>query len=147
MPLLAEHNMFVQQAAREVAKRARGLRGNPGEKLLRRYVEALVALIQETTGKPVLSMRDKNSVYEPQLVGKSGELIRLVVHMLGADLTETRLAYWIREIRRERAGKPMRFMDYFPAYGARTDGETGPPVLAGTHRIERVDAITPISCP
>lgn len=123
------------------------LRGNPGDTLLRRYVEALMALIQEATGTPVLATRHKDNLYEPQLVGIVGKTIRHIIGGLEPSVTETRLVNWVCEIRRERAGKPMRFRDYFPGYGARIDEDTGLPVLTGSVRLERLEINTPIFCP
>jgi hypothetical protein len=76
-----------------------------------------MALIQETTGTPLLAIRDKDYFYDPQLLGKSGEAMRLIIGMLEPAVGEKTLANWVLEIRRKRAGKPMRFLDYCPGYG------------------------------
>jgi hypothetical protein len=146
-PLLADHNCFVQQAARQVAAGATALRGNPGDRLLRRYVEGLVALYQEFTGTPVIAMRHKDSVYEPQIPGTAGRVIRLIVDLLEPGISETKLVNWICAARRKYAGKPMRFRDLFPGYGATFNGDTGLPSLPAPYRLELQTISQPISCP
>lgn len=146
-PLLADHDCFVQQAARVVAERATALRGNPGDRLLRRYVEGLMALYQEFTGTPVVAMRHKDSVYDPQIPGTAGRVIRLIVDLLEPGISETRLVHWICAARRKYAGKPMRFRDLFPGYGAIVDESTGLPTLPAPYRLELRAISQPISCP
>ena len=146
-PLLADHNCVVQQAARQVAERATALRGNPGDRLLRRYVEGLMALYQEFTGTPVVAMRHKDSVYEPQIPGTAGKMMRLIVDLLEPGISETKLVNWICAARRKYAGKPMRFRDLFPGYGATMNEDTGLPTLPAPYRLELQAISQPISCP
>ena len=54
-----EHEAFVHRAARDVAKRTKALRGRPSQALLLYHVEALMALIQETTEIGRASCRER----------------------------------------------------------------------------------------
>lgn len=145
-PLESQHNRFVQQAAREIAARAKAVRGTTGERVLRRYVEALMALIQEFTGKPVRATRYKDSVYEPQLIGTGGEVVRGIAALLEPGVSETTLANWILDARRKHAGKPMRFRDFFPGYGLTLDARTGLPAAAAPYQFKLQAVSQPISC-
>jgi hypothetical protein len=146
-PLLPEHNRFVQQAAKEVAARTKAVRGPSRDRTLRRYVEGLMALFQEFTGHPVLAMRYKDSVYEPQLVGAGGNVVRMIVGLLEPGISDTRLVNWVCAARRKYAGKQMRFRDLFPAYGATFDEETGWPRAAPGYELKLEAISQPISCP
>jgi hypothetical protein len=142
-----DHEPFVQQAARDVAKRTTAMRGRPGEALLLYHVEALMALIRETTGAPVLARKINDYFYEPELLGEQGEMIRSFVARLEPDVSEATLVRWVRAARSKYAGRPMRFRDYCPGFDAKPDAETGLPVLAAPHRLERLEISAPIYCP
>lgn len=126
----ADHAGQLEQARMEVAERSRGLPGNAGHDLMRHYVEGLMALIQEATGRPVYAVRDRKSCYAPELDGKSAEAIRLIVAELEPDVSEITLSGWIRAIRSRNSGNPMRFCEYFPGYGASVRDRTDCPALA-----------------
>lgn len=145
-PLKDEHDRFVQMAAKEVAARAKAVRGPNGDRMLRRYVEALMALCQEFTGRPVMAMRHKDSVYEPQLVGAGGNVIRLIVDLLEPGVIETRLVNWVCAARRKYAGKRMRFHDFFPGYGA-TVRDGGMPTAPAPYQLKLEAISQPIFCP
>lgn len=145
--LLEEDGPFVRQAAIKVAERSKAIRGRQGKAALRRYVEGVIAVIQEAVGKPVMAPRDKGDVYDPHLSGALGKTLRAAVDRMQPKVTDSELSYWVREIRKKYAGKPMRFLDMFPGYGATVEGETGAPVLRPPYRIERATISVPIYCP
>lgn len=97
--------------------------------ILRRYVEGLVAAMQKATGKPVMAPRDRDDVYDPHLPGNMGTALRIVVDSVQPKVTGSELAYWVCETRKKYAGKPMRFLDMYPAYDATVEHQTGVPML------------------
>lgn len=105
-----------------------------------------MALMQDATGLPVIAMRDKDSVYDPQLPGASGKAIRFLVDRFEPGVSDSKLSYWVRQARKKYSGKPMRFCDLFPGYGM-TIGSDGMPAGSLTHRIERFEFSAPIYCP
>jgi hypothetical protein len=111
-----------RQAAINVSKRAKALRGKPGKDVLRRNVEGLVALLQETCGRRVMAPREKDSVYEPHLAGTLGKVVRTVVDELAPGTTDSELSFWIREVPKKYAGKPFRFEDFYPGYRLSREG-------------------------
>lgn len=115
-PLRKEHGVFVRQAVQIVAARATAVRGTPGYRSMRRYVEALMVIIQEATGKPVLSARYKQTHYDPQMLGSMGALITTFVQDLEPDVRVSRIATWVREARKKYAGHWPSFEDLFPGY-------------------------------
>jgi len=143
----AEHERFVQQAAAEVAKNTKPIRGRPGSECLRHHVEGLMALIQETCGKPVLGFRHKDSVYDPQLPDGVSRLVSMVFSKLDPTVTNTQLVNIIRKARRTYAGKRMRFMDFFPLYGAKVDSQTQVPAPQPPYKLKHFEFAVPIYCP
>jgi len=106
-----------------------------------------MALIQETTGKPVIAHRTRESVYDPHLVGISGEVIRKFFSDVDPTIPEVRLANIVRDARRKYAGKHMRFVDFFPSYGISPRALDGDEPLANGERIETFSANIRIYCP
>ena len=145
--LTLAHQPFVDQAARIISKTARKKQGTPGSLALRRVVEGLMAIYLQSTGTPLMAMRDKDSVYDPQLSGPGGRIVRAIVDHLKPGVSDTTLSGWIRDIRKQYAGKSMRFQDLFPGYGMVIDLSTGTRVAIPPHRIDRFIPIMPISCP
>jgi hypothetical protein len=142
-----EHGAFVQQAGIEVAQNTRAMRGRPADYCLRHHVEGLMALMQEGCGKPVRALRDKNSVYDPQLPDEISRTFGMVFSAIDPDVTETQLVNIIRSARRKYAGKPMRFRDFFPFYGGTVDEQTMIPTPGPHHRLKQFEIVTPIYCP
>jgi len=141
-----EHSVFVQRAAADVASSTAPIRGRPVNLCLRHHVIGLMALIHETCGVPVVSSREKNSVYDPQLSDAAGRTIAMVFLELDPAVTKTQLVNIIREARRAYAGKPMRFPDFFPFYGAKwAEGSTAPTPGPG-YRLDRFEIAAPIYC-
>ena len=109
------------------------------------YLEGLVALIIEVTGKPVMAPRTSNSVYEPRLTGAAGQVIRMFADSVEPGLSDTTLVNMIGKIRRKNAGKEMKFSDLFPFYRGRVTKD-GLELGAG-YRVEASGIIFPIYCP
>ncbi|HEY0012109.1 MAG TPA: hypothetical protein VGB79_04565 [Allosphingosinicella sp.] len=141
-----EHAMFVERAAADVASSTAPIRGRPVNLCLRHHVFGLMALIQDTCGMPVVSSREKNSVYDPQLPDASGRTMAFVFSELDPTVTKTQLVNIIREARRAYAGKPMRFRNFFPLYGAHLDAGSMVPTPGPGYRLERFEIAAPIYC-
>jgi hypothetical protein len=114
----ADHVDFVDRAVREVATNISAVRGRPAGERVRHHVEGLMALIQETCGKPVLAIRDKEEV--PRLAEGVSQMILLAFKRMDPGVTETQLFNIVRKARRVYAGKPMRFRDFFPSMARRS---------------------------
>ncbi|MBL8648945.1 MAG: hypothetical protein JNL35_00895 [Sphingopyxis sp.] len=143
--LLPEHQSHVLAAARQIASAQAPRRGRPGRGVLMQYLEGLVALIIEVTGKPVMAPRTSNSVYEPRLTGAAGQVIRMFADSVEPGLSDTTLVNMIGKIRRKNAGKEMKFSDLFPFYRSRVTKD-GLELGAG-YRVEASGIIFPIYCP
>ena len=137
------HVELAGHKALEVLKPRRG-RGD--DKLLDHHVAGLVALIQQYTGLPVLAYRTRNSVYEPHFAEGMSSAVPLIMQEWDPEITVTRQVNCVLKTRREYAGKPLRFLDLFPFYGAKAE-EDGQIELKQGHRLERFEANIPIYCP
>ncbi len=142
-----DHDKFVQQAAAEIADSLQPIRGRPASPCLRHHVEGLMALIQETCGKPVLGLREKNSVYDPQLAGGVSQTIERLFLEIDPAVTRIQLVNIVRDARRAYAGKPMRFRDFFPLYGSTIDEQSMAPIPAPGYRLQHFELAAPIYCP
>lgn len=143
--LVACHVECVDRAAREVAAKVSAVRGRPASEQVRHHVEGLMALIQETCGKPVLASRDRDEV--PRLADGVSRIIPLIFSRMDPKVTETQLFNIVREARRAYAGKPMRFRDFFPLYGATLDAATLAPVPQPPFKLLHFELAAPIYCP
>lgn len=135
----------VEEAAAWVAKNVSPVRGRPRAKLLDHHVAGLMALIQRFSGTPVLAQKHSGPArYEPKLLGPA----RILLHLREIDetITETQLVNKVCQLRGVYAGRPMRFCDFYPLYGA-TLKDDGGPVLAPPLRLERFERSVPIYCP
>ena len=135
----------VEKAAAWVADNITARRGRPRAQLLDHHVAGLMALIQQFTGRPVLESRKSGTdFYDPKLLGAA----RILLHLreIDSSITETQLVNKVRDVRRRYAGKPMRFRDSYPLYGA-TLSAAGEPVLAPPLRLEHFERSVPIYCP
>jgi hypothetical protein len=111
----------VQKAALWVTNALTVKQGAPTDRMLVHHVEALMALAQQTTGRPVLSRRDRNSVYDPHLADPKAQMIFEALNDIDPDVTVTKVVNIIRQARRKYAGKAMRFSDFMPAYGGEVE--------------------------
>ncbi|MEO1169455.1 MAG: hypothetical protein AAFW97_12175 [Pseudomonadota bacterium] len=108
----------VRAAARIASKLLKPRGGRPDDGILKHHVTGLVALIQEFSGKPVLARRNRNSVYDPHFADGMSRIVPMEFENAVAGITEAALVRIVEGIRREYAGKPLRFLDLFPGYGA-----------------------------
>jgi hypothetical protein len=111
----------VQRAALFLARTVNVKQGPPEDRYLRLHVEALMALVQETTGTAVMAQRDRNSMYDPYLADAKARMIFEVLHDVDPQVTEIKVGNIIRQARRKYAGKPMRFDDILPGYSAQIE--------------------------
>lgn len=145
VPLGADHVAFVDQAAREVGAKVSAIRGRPSADRVRHHVEGLMALIQETCGKPVLASRDGDEV--PRVAEGVSQIIPLIFSRMDPDVTKTQLFNIIRKARRTYAGKPMRFRDFFPLYGATVNETSLAPIPQRPYKLLHFEIASPIYCP
>ena len=135
----------IRAAAEYVTKTIKPRRGRPHNHMLEHHVEGLVAIVQEFSGKPVLSQRYKDSVYAPEFPEGISKIIPLIVQKWDTKITTTQLVNMVQKIRRKYAGKPMRFLDIFPGYSIYPkDGVLIPPPNLA---IETLELNIPIYCP
>ncbi|MEO7827535.1 MAG: hypothetical protein ABIR60_10380, partial [Allosphingosinicella sp.] len=111
------------------------------------HVEGLMALIQEACGTPVMALREKDSVYDPQLAEGASKSLQIVFSAMDPGVTIVQLVNIVRAARRKYAGKTMRFRDFFPFYGGGVDPETLAPTPGPHHRLEHFEMAEPIYCP
>jgi hypothetical protein len=111
----------IQKAALWVTNALTVKQGAPTDRMLVHHVEALMALAQQTTGRPVLSRRDRNSVYDPHLADPKAQMIFEALNDIDPEVTVTKVVNIIRQARRKYAGKAMRFHDFMPAYGGKVE--------------------------
>lgn len=120
-------------------------RGAPPATNLQLHVEALMALIQQYSGKPVLNTSSdrigENSIALADGVSK----ILLVLRKVDPSITEVKLANLVRKVRKKYAGKPMLFWELMPGYGASV-GPDGELVLRSPNHIEEFQVSAPIYC-
>lgn len=135
----------VERAARRAVKLLSTRKGAPGREILRHHVEALVALVQEFSGKPVLALRQRNGVYDPHFADGISQLVPTIFQSIDSKILEGTLARMVLDARKQNAGRPLRFTAYFPLYGAqvRDDGA----IMVGGMEVGRFEDAFPIYCP
>ncbi len=135
----------IRAAGEHVVSTIKARRGRPEKPMLEFHVTGLMAVVQEFSGKPVLSQRYKDSVYGPGFQEGVNQIIPNIVQKWDAEVTTTQLVNMVQNIRKNYAGKPLRFQELFPLYGATSiDGELVAP--AGIS-IETQNLNIPIYCP
>ncbi|MDR7102893.1 hypothetical protein [Croceicoccus sp. BE223] len=111
--------VLTKEDANFGARRAADLlrpRRRSSYRILRHHLRGLMALIQDTTGQPVLFTHHKDNLYAPQAVNMSGRALLLWAEKLDPTASVTTIATIVKQARREYAGKAMLFSDFFPTY-------------------------------
>lgn len=135
----------VKKAAAWVASTVKPIRGRPRLALLDHHVAGLMALIQQFTGTAVLASRSSGTDrYTPRLIGAARVLLHL--REIDSTITETSLVGKVLKVRRTYAGRPLRFRDFYPLYGATLNADCEP-VLTPPFRLEHFERTVPIYCP
>jgi hypothetical protein len=137
----------ANRAASKAAQILRSRKGRASNAILRFHVEGLMALLQEMSGRPVQFTHYKDNAYEPQPTGKLGKIMLEFCKEIDPSVTETMLASMVKAARRNYAGKPMRFADFFPLYGATSFAPDGTPELETGYRVEHFEPNIPIYFP
>lgn len=137
----------AQAGARKAAELLKPRRGRSRNWALRYHAEGLMALLQETSGRPVQFLHVKDHVYDPQPVNAGGEILVRYFQGIDPTIAITTLATIVKDARRKFAGKPMRFLDFFPLYGAMPIEAEGSAKLQGGYRFERLEPNIPIYFP
>jgi hypothetical protein len=103
------------------------------------HVEGLMALIQDSTGRPVVPQRYRNSIYDPHFRPGVSEIVEMVFRELEPSATSSQLVTIAERARKKWAARKSMFEDYFPGYGlsARPDGSLASGCGLGIERIER----------
>jgi hypothetical protein len=109
-------------------------------------LEGLIGLIQETTGSPVLVSKMLDGSYEPHFVGKLGAAVLGFFKALDTRINENTLARMVLDLRKQKAGRPISFADYFPGWGA-TMAANGSLQLQAPYKLVRFEPAFPIYCP
>ena len=137
----------AQAGARRAAEILRARPGRSRHSILRHFVEGMMAVIQGATGRPVQLLVYKNSVYDPQAADAGGRVLVSVFEDLDAGITVGTLATIVKMARQKYAGKPMRFSEYFPLYGATGDPLSGTTELKFGYRLVGFEPNIPIYFP
>jgi hypothetical protein len=132
-------------AADELACKLSVKQGRKDDRMLAHHVEGLMALWQETSGRPVTAQLRKGDEYVPQLPDPKARHIFDNLHAVDTSVTVTQVANIICAARKKYAGKPMHFADFFVGYGAKANAD-GNIELAGSYRLESIDPNFPIYC-
>ncbi|MGN6357714.1 MAG: hypothetical protein ACTHLU_09580 [Novosphingobium sp.] len=110
--------VVTQEDANAGARKAHAvLKKRPGrgrQTLLRYHVEGMMALIQQTTGTPVLIRLARDDDYDPQPGNAAGELLVQIFQNFDPSILTTTLASMVKFARRKYASKAIRFGDFFP---------------------------------
>ena len=130
--------------AAEVLKTRRGRSRNT---LLRHHVEGLMALIQQMSGQPVMLGFYQEHEYAPHASNSGGRILVMLARLLEPDVADTTLASMVRWARSKYAGKPMRFIDFFPGYFAKGSPLSGPMDIGNGVRITGFQPNIPIYFP
>lgn len=137
----------VQAGARKAMEMLKPRRGRSRNRVLRHHAEGLMALLQETTGTPVQFVLEKEGHYDPQPVGASGQVLVQFFQNIDPAIQVTTLASIVKDARRKYVGKPMRFGDFFPLFGAGSIGVDGSAELGFGYRLEWFEPSIPIYFP
>lgn len=135
----------IRAGGQHVVRMINSLRGRPENPMLEFHVTGLVALIQEFSGLPVLSQREKDSVYEPHFPEGISQIVPIIVQKWDQSITTTQLVNLVRKIRKKYAGKPLRFHELFPLYGASMNNTEIVPPPGISVEIQNLNI--PIYCP
>lgn len=116
-------------------------------RVVRHHAEGLMALLQETTGKPVQFVFEREGHYDPQPLSAGGQVLVQFFQNIDPTIAATTLASIVKAARREYAGKPMRFGDFLPLYGAGPIGVDGSADLGFGYHLDRFEPSIPIYFP
>lgn len=106
----------IQQAEQFVVDAIPVKQGARVDRYLRHHVEGLMALFQETSGKPVVAQRHRDSLYDPHFDDPKARCIYEALHSVDPRVSVIKVCNIICDARRAFVQKPMRFHEYFPAY-------------------------------
>lgn len=132
-----EHDELMQRAARYVARTARPRSHRPDNAALRYHVEALMVLIQQYLGLPIVPRRSRNEEYEPHFDDAGGKMLEMFFAKVDPSVTTTALVNMALKARRKLKGKPLDFDRQFPFMRSKIDWDKGTIIIRGQeHRFE-----------
>lgn len=113
----------IRRAAERVGTRMRPISHRPRADNLIHHVRGLMALVQDSSGSPVVPRRNRNSVYDPHFKPGVSCIVPRIFEYLEPSVTIGQLVTIAEEARKEWAGRRPRFRDYFPGYGLRPQAD------------------------
>lgn len=132
----------MRKASRKVAGLLQPVPNRPRTDVLHHHVEGLMALLHETSGKPVLTGRHRNSSYDPHFKPGISQIIPMFFRAIDPAITIGQLVTIVEKARRKYAGEWPEFSDFFPLYGARSD-ENGSLILQPGWQLEHFEPSIP----
>lgn len=137
MMLGREHEELMQRAARYVARTAKPRSHRPDNAALCYHVEALMVLIQQYHGRPIVPRRSRNEEYEPHFDDVGGKILEAFFTNVDPSVTTTALVNMALKARRKLKGKPLDFDRQFPFMRSKVDWDKGTIMIRGQeHRFE-----------
>jgi hypothetical protein len=136
----------VDKAATLIADLLDVKQGAPDDWGLRLHVEALMAMVQEASGRPVMAQRDTDGNYDPHFDDSKAQMIFDVLKAVDPAITATKVVRFMREARKKYAGKRMRFAEILPGSQI-TMGEAGELAMGSPDRVVKFEPNLPIYCP
>ena len=138
---------IADTGAKRAAEVLKTRRGRSRNTLLRYHVEGLTALIQQMSGQPVMLGFYQEHDYAPHASNSGGRILVMLARLLEPDVADTTLASMVRWARSKYAGKPMRFIDFFPGYFAKGSPLSGPVDIRNGVRLMGFEPNIPIFFP
>lgn len=115
----------LQQAAIETLAVLPKRRGRPDDLVLRHHLAGTMAAVQDACGRRVTMVKERKDEYGLAFSDNpASRTVRQAMQRIAPDETEPRLALLAHKIRKQYAGKPMRFDDLFPAFPSYSEEST-----------------------
>lgn len=104
-------------ARQRLVERIKPARQRPADRVLEHHAWALMALLQETSGKVIHATLFKRGVYDPQPTDELSHVMVTVLQSWDPTIEIRTVANLILKARKRFAGKPMRFDTFAPGFG------------------------------
>ncbi|RED11018.1 hypothetical protein [Parasphingopyxis lamellibrachiae] len=120
----------LRKVAKKVTTKIFKREGPSRDDILPLHVAGIMAAVQECCGRRVTMVKEIRDIYGPVLSkNQASQTVRDIMKAIDPDIAERTIALAVHKLRKEYAGKPMRFCDLFPFYGGglAADGMTPKP--------------------
>ncbi len=134
----------VEAGAREAVRRLKPRRGAPADPVLRHHLAGLMAVLQTATAKPLIVTLKKNTFYDPQGRDKLSDFLITFLQRIDPKLATITIVNAMLSLRKEYAGRELRFESLFPAFGVTAPPFDGPVSLANGDTLEWIEPVPPI---